>query len=149
MSQQELVAARALVEIVKQHYANMSNGQWERDREIMSPDVVTVDPSGTITGIEAFLEHEAVFGRALPDARAELVRAVEADGIVMTEGIFSGTHTGPLATPGGEIPPTGNSIRLPFADVFVIRDGVIVEHNIYYDQIAFLTQLGLMPAPGE
>jgi ketosteroid isomerase-like protein len=65
----------------------------------------------------------------------------------MSEGIFSGTHTGPLATPAGDVPPTGKPLRLAFADVFVIRDGLIVEHHIYYDQVAFLTQLGLMPAP--
>jgi predicted ester cyclase len=137
----------ALVDVVKQHYANMSSGDWERDREIMSPDVVTVDPSATLTGLDAFMAHEAVFATAFPDAQAELIRAVEAGDTVMTEGVFSGTHTGPLATPAGEIPPTGNSLELKFADVFVIRDGLIVEHHIYYDQVAFLTQLGLMPAP--
>jgi predicted ester cyclase len=145
----DAVTEQALVEIVKQHYANMSTGAWERDREIMSADVVTVDPTGTMTGIEAFLEHEVAFVTAFPDARAELVRAVESGDVVMTEGIFSGTHTAPLASPAGEIPPTGKSLRLPFADVFVVRDGLIVEHHIYYDQVAFMAQLGLMPAPGE
>jgi ketosteroid isomerase-like protein len=38
-------------------------------------------------------------------------------------------------------------VRLEFADVFVVRDGQIIEHHLYYDQVAFLTQLGLMPAP--
>jgi hypothetical protein len=42
---------------------------------------------------------------------------------VMTEGVFSGTHTGPFATPAGEIPPTGKVLELKFADVLVIRDG--------------------------
>jgi predicted ester cyclase len=137
----------ALVDLVKQHYANMSQGELERDREVMSSDVVTVDPSGRIEGLDAFLAHERVFATAFPDARAELIRAVESGDTVMTEGVFSGTHTGPLAGPAGEVPPTGKSLRLEFADVFVVRDGLIVEHHIYYDQVAFLTQLGLMPAP--
>jgi steroid delta-isomerase-like uncharacterized protein len=139
----------ALLELVRRHYANMSRGDVEADRQIMSTDVVTVDPSGTIKGLEGFLEHERVFARALPDARAELIRAVEAGDIVMAEGVFSGTHTGPLATPAGEVPPTGKTLHLEFADVFVMRDGLIVEHHIYYDQIAFLSQLGLLPTPGS
>jgi ketosteroid isomerase-like protein len=43
--------------------------------------------------------------------------------------------------------PTGKNLRPEFADVFVTRDGMVVEHRVYYDQLAFLTQLGLMPAP--
>ncbi len=63
----------------------------------------------------------------------------------MTEYVFSGTHTGRLASPAGEIPPTGKRLELKFADVFVIRDGLVVEHHIYYDQVAF--RCGLMPVP--
>jgi hypothetical protein len=29
-----------------------------------------------------------------------------------------------------------------------VREGKIVEHRVYFDQVEFLTQLGLMPAPG-
>jgi hypothetical protein len=43
----------------------------------MSPDVVTVDPSATLTGLEAFVAHEAVFATAFPNARADLITAVE------------------------------------------------------------------------
>jgi ketosteroid isomerase-like protein len=138
----------ALVDIVKQHYANVSQGDWQRDREIMSPDVVTMAPgAGTLNGLDAFLGHEAVFPTAFPDARAELIRAVASGDTVIVEGAFSGTRTGPLASPAGEVPPTGRSLRLEFADVFVIRDGIVVEHRIYYDQVEFMTQLGLMPSP--
>jgi predicted ester cyclase len=133
-----------LVEVVKQHYANMSAGDTARDRDIMREDVMTVAPgAGTLEGIEAFIAHENIFTRAFPDAAVELVSSVESGDMVMTEGFFTGTHTGPLASPQGEIPPTGKSLRLPFADVFAIRDGKIAEHRIYYDQIDFLTQLGL------
>jgi CBS domain-containing protein len=60
----------------------MSSGGWEPDREIMSPQVVTVDPSATLTGPDAFMAHEAVFATAFRDARAELIKAVEAgDGL--------------------------------------------------------------------
>jgi hypothetical protein len=41
----------ALVDVVKQHCANMSSGDLDRDREIMSPDVVTVDPNVALTGL--------------------------------------------------------------------------------------------------
>jgi predicted ester cyclase len=136
-----------LLDLVTQHYANFSERDWERDRQIFSPDVVTVDPSGRLDGIEAFLAHEAGFATAFPDARIEFHRGVEQGELVMAEGAFVGTHTGPLPAPGGEIPPTGHTLRLEFADVFTVRGGQLLEHRLYYDQVAFLTQLGLMPAP--
>jgi ketosteroid isomerase-like protein len=32
-------------------------------------------------------------------------------------------------------------------EVYEVRGGRIVSHNIYYDQMAFLGQLGLLPPP--
>src|SRR5947209_1883261 len=72
-----------LVDLVQQHYANMSRHDPELDRDIMSPDVVTVDPTGLIEGIEGFLDHEIGFLTAFPDARAEMLRAVESGEMVM------------------------------------------------------------------
>jgi len=136
----------SLIEIVQKHYDNVSKGEWTRDREIMSPDVVTIDPgAGRIEGIEAFLAFEEVFHRAFPDGRLESRGAIESGDIAIAEGIFSGTHTGPLEGPAGTVPPTGKSLELPFCDVFRIADGKIVEHRVYYDQMAFLGQLGLVP----
>jgi hypothetical protein len=65
----------------------------------------------------------------------------------MTEGVFLSTHTGPLVGPAGEIPATGRKLELQFCDVFIARGSRFAEHHIYYDQVTFLTQLGLMPQP--
>jgi len=56
-------------------------------------------------GIEAFLEHEQVFARAFPDARAELVPSVESEDMVMAEGI-SRAHC-PLPPVGSRALPRG------------------------------------------
>jgi predicted ester cyclase len=134
--------------IVQRHYANVSEGRPEKDRELFDPSVVTTDPgAGQMRGIEAFLGYEAAFAKAFPDGRLEGTRFVEQGDTVMVEGTFSGTHSGPLVGAQGTVPPTGKRVALPFADVFRIANGKIVEHRIYYDQMAFLGQLGLLPAP--
>jgi predicted ester cyclase len=135
----------SLTDIVLRHYAYVSEGQLERDREIMSPDVVTVEPgAGRIDGIDAFIGFEEGFHRAFPDGRLESRGAVESGDMVIAEGVFTGTHTGPLEGPAGTVAPTGKRLELPFCDVFRIVDGQIVEHRVYYDQMAFLGQLGLV-----
>jgi hypothetical protein len=40
--------------------------------------------------------------------------------------IGRGTHTGPLHGPGGEVPPTGKSLALPFCSTLRVTDGKIV-----------------------
>lgn len=38
-------------------------------------------------------------------------------------------------------------VEFCFADFFEVEGGRIVKHRLYYDQVTFLTQLGLMPGP--
>jgi hypothetical protein len=45
------------------------------------------------------------------------------------------------------VPPTGRAFSVEFADFFQIRDARVVTHRVYYDQIDFLSQLGLTPPP--
>ena len=45
------------------------------------------------------------------------------------------------------IPPTGRAFTLPYVDIFQARDGKFVSHRIYWDNAAFLAQLGLLPEP--
>jgi ketosteroid isomerase-like protein len=53
------------------------------------------------------------------------------------------THTGPLVSPNGDIPPTGKPVTLDFVDVTQFAEGRIAREHIYFDQMAFLSQLGL------
>ena len=88
-----------------------------------------------------------VIVRAFPDASIRVVSTVEAGDTIVTEGVYGGTHTGPLDSPQGTVPPTGRAIDLPFVDIFRVRDGKAVVHHLYFDQLTFMAQLGLMPQP--
>ena len=85
----------------------------------------------------------------MPDARLNLQSVVESGDTIAVEGTFTGTFTAPLRSPQGEVPPTGRAINVPYADFFTVRDGRVVSHRVYYDQVQLGTQLGLMPAPGQ
>lgn len=109
-----------------------------------SPDAVMVAPEGTFHGTDEI----ALFLRAQFEAFADFDVAVSAklDGgdTALDEGTFSGTHTGPLPLPNGEIAePTRKRVTQRAVDAVVARDGLIVEHRLYYDQVEVLTQLGL------
>jgi len=132
------------IEIVQRHYANVSAGTIEHDREIVSKDIIHESlVAGTVKGLENFLSRIKGFKQSFPDLQFDLRTIAETGDIVMVEGLFTGTNTGPMSGPGGTVPATGKTVRLPFVDVWKISNGQISENRIYYDQVTFLGQLGL------
>lgn len=103
-------------------------------------------PQGTTKGHEAVEAFWDAFQTAFPDNRVRL-RAVLEDGeVVAEEGVFTGTNTGPMSLPDGSVAPaSGAAIELPYAGVYTVRAGRIVETRYYWDQIAMLGQLGMLP----
>ena len=83
---------------------------------------------------------------AFPDSRVEVTHTVADEEGVVVEFRGWGTHTGPLASPAGEIPATGRSIDIPFCQVFRLKGGKIVSSHLYFDAATMMGQLGLMPA---
>jgi steroid delta-isomerase-like uncharacterized protein len=84
------------------------------------------------------------FLTAMPDSSTEVTRVVDGGDWIATEHTGRGTHTGPLVTPEGEIPPSGNSVELKFGEFFRMRDGKIAGFRAYYDAATLLRQLGAM-----
>ncbi len=89
--------------------------------------------------------------KAFPDLRTRQENAFGEGDWVAVRGYMAGTHTGPLEAPGTPpIPATNRTIRVPYALVAKLEGGKFAEVNVYYDQMAFMAQLGLMPqAPAE
>ena len=122
----------------------------ERAGALAAEDMEFVDvPTGrTMRGPEGFKDGMRAWIRACSDARVEVVDMFAGEeGSVTAEFVGRGTHDGPLATPGGEIPPTGRSLELRYCEVFRMRDEKIASARLYYDAATLLGQLGLMPQP--
>jgi steroid delta-isomerase-like uncharacterized protein len=110
-----------------------------------SADAVFVNPLTTVRGADEISELFSAFASAFTDLRHNVSFGFEADDLVALEGAVTGTHTGTLAAPTGEIPATGRSIDYRFAVIARVTDGKIAEMRSYWDVAQFMTQLGLMP----
>ena len=81
------------------------------------------------------------------DVSVELLNVVSSGDWAVAECVGRGTHSGPLQTPMGEVPPTGKQMELHFCSLIRVHDGKIVEGRDYYDAMTIANQLGLIPEP--
>ena len=62
-------------------------------------------------------------------------------------GRFKGQTPGRPCLALGHDPTSGNTLDEPFVDYFGVENGKIVEHEVIWDQMEMMVQLGAMP-PG-
>jgi steroid delta-isomerase-like uncharacterized protein len=82
--------------------------------------------------------------RGFGEVDYELKRTIAADEVVVTEWVFTGTHTGPLDPPVFEerLEPTGRTIQFRGVTIYDVRDGLIERETVYMDLATLLVELG-------
>ena len=98
-------------------------------------------------GKAEFRAFMAGFKTAFPDLVISQKNVFESGDQVCLEFEATGTHTGPLAGPGGVIPPTGKTVKLTVCETHRIENGKIASIHNYQDSGSLMAQLGLMPPP--
>jgi steroid delta-isomerase-like uncharacterized protein len=132
-------------------YEAFNDHDFDACLEIATDDIEVVGYAfGESTrGKDAFRNWLERWKTFAPDGRVEVVsQLVGSDGIT-NENRFVGTNTGPLPSPTGEIPATGQRFDAPFIEVWRFRDGKVASLHNYSDTLTLLTQLGLAPAPEQ
>jgi predicted ester cyclase len=108
------------------------------------PDVEFVLPGGvTLRGRDQVRQYTEALWQAFPDGILAFGAQVFGGDAAATEVVFTGTHTGPVVTPNGSIPPTGRTVTLRSASIIRIKDGLVASEHVYLDQLEMMTQLGL------
>lgn len=132
-------------DLLDQMTTAVTSGDAEALADCYAEDVVVVAPdSGEVRGRAAAVDYFRPFFEAFSDVEWEEIARNEAGSVAIDEGYFTGTHTAPLAVPGGEpIAATGKRLRLRECDIATVADGRITSHRVYFDQIELMTQLGL------
>jgi steroid delta-isomerase-like uncharacterized protein len=85
--------------------------------------------------------------KAFPDGKMKVRSEITSGPWVVQEILMEGTHTAPLESPTGTIPPTNKKVAGYGVQLLRVEDGKIAEARIYFDQLDQLSQLGLLPTP--
>lgn len=126
---------------------NIFTGQkWDQFPKSHHKDIVVHWPDGRTTrGLEEHIEDLKEMFVYAPDTRIQEHPIKIAQGEWTTVmGIMEGTFSKPMPTAGGKtIAPTGKQFKLPMATIGHWKDGVMVEEWLFWDNQAFMKQIGL------
>jgi len=141
------MSAQETERLVREQYDAYNARDWARSQANAHPDIVTVMiPTGQeFRGHEGQVAYLQGWATAFPDSTVEVTRVIATESTAAVEFRGRGTHTGPLATPMGVIPPTGRRVDFPLCDVWEVRDGKVARTHNYFDVMTMLTQLGVAP----
>jgi steroid delta-isomerase-like uncharacterized protein len=134
-----------------QEFIEAFNSHDERRiREGYADNVVFEAPGGVrVEGPDAATDYAMSFVRAFPDVKLTAKNLIESESWVAFEAEFEGTHQAPLEGPGGAIPATNRRVLGKAAEILRIEGGKVTEERLYFDQLEFLTQLGVIEQPQE
>jgi len=121
--------------------------QWERLHESHSQDVKVHWPDGHMTtGLQRHIDDlKALFVYA-PDTRIR-VHSVKFGSGEWTSviGEMEGTFTQPMPGPNGHtIRPTGKAFKITMCTVGHWKNGVMDEEYLFWDNLTYMKQIGLM-----
>ncbi len=123
------------------------NARDERYYELYAADApIHGFPQGVPETVDGMRELFRQIWEAFPDIRLELLQVAAEGDLYAAQFGVSGTHEGEFMGAA----PTGN--RLEFDEMQFLRfgpEGTVVERWARLDDVAMMTQLGLMPAPTE
>lgn len=132
----------ANTDLVLQMFKLVDSHELDAMLELVTPDVDFINPLGHLVGREAMKGNFEPVAIGFPDSRHIMEHVYDAGNAVALEGEWTGTNSGPLATPQGEV-TTGKTVRFPFGAICQIDGDKVKTAHIYHDLVIMFQQLGL------
>ncbi len=134
-------------ELLERYVELYNAGDLDTCMDLYAEDAVQTMAEGvTFEGRSKIRERLARELTACPDGIYIVGSFVEQGDSFADEWTFVGTQTGPFVlADGSEVPPSGKRVEIRGMEFVQLRDGKIVIDNLYWDSLAVLVQLGLIP----
>jgi len=130
---------------VREAYAIAERKDLEGWKSLFADDGIFTDNSVGITYRGPDLDYPVRnYGTAFAGMHREIYDLWTVGDTVVVRLALQGTHTGPLETPFGTIPPTGKRMDAPCADIFELENGKINRFDCFPEGSVILTQLGVI-----
>jgi steroid delta-isomerase-like uncharacterized protein len=140
--------AKALLDDV---LAIWNEGKLDLIEKHYAPDVILKtsampQPSEGYEGIKTWLNSSLT---STPDHHLTFNEFYVDGNVIFTRWTATGTNTGPLSTPFGEIPATGKSFSFSGLSFYCIENGLITETEVVFNVLEMLLQIGFTVMPSS
>ena len=133
-------------ELLERYVERYNAGDLDACMELYAEDAVQRMHDGIFEGVAAIRARLARDLDAFADAKYVVDSFFAQGNEFADEWTFTGTNTGPFRLPdGSEVPATGKPVEIKGMEYVEVRDGKIVVDNLYYDFMAAVVQLDLVP----
>jgi steroid delta-isomerase-like uncharacterized protein len=133
-------------ELLDRYVERYNEGDLDGVMDLYAEDAVQVMPDGTYEGWSAVRERLAQELDGFSELNHTVRSFIEEGEMFADEWTFVGTHSGAFRLPdGSDLPPTGKRVEIRGMEVVQVRDGKIILNALYYDNLASMVQLGLVP----
>jgi steroid delta-isomerase-like uncharacterized protein len=105
--------------------------------ELYSDDCVIHTPDGEVRGVEGSKRLYQTYTSSFPDLRFEIRQIVAEGDMASAQLVFTGTHMGPL----GEIPASGNFVKVANNCFFRFADDKLVAQQGVWDSLSLMRQI--------
>jgi len=123
----------------------IGQGKYELIDELVADDFIEHEEMpGLPAGKDSLRAFTETFRAAFPDLQVETLATIVEGDEVWIHSELTGTHKGELMG----IAPTGKKVSVKMIDRVRTRDGKAVEHWGVSDQLALMTQIGVVPEMG-
>jgi len=125
-------------------------GDWSTFATILTEETTLESPVMQARGPQQILQYFQGLKSAFPDMSGQVVNAMATGNTAAIELRSEGTHTEPMHTRRGTLPPTGKRVVIKLAFFYEISNGKIISIREYFDPAGFMAQLGVgAPAAAE
>ena len=141
------MADNDLIQAARDVVSAFNDSDWGKYQELFTSDCLydEVGTSRHLQGLDVIIPALKGWKEAMPDVKGRVTNAVSTGNTVTLEVTWKGTHTGPLQGPSGTVPATGKQQTTRSGWVLDFEGGKVKESRHYFDMLAFMQQLGIVP----
>ncbi|MGI5160125.1 ester cyclase [Microbispora sp. CA-102843] len=133
-----------MVDVVDRYFSAYNAHDLDAIMGCFCAKPVAVGPGGPAEGRSEVASYHTAIWQAFPDVHVTVLQKVVDGEATAVTAVGTGRHTGPFPlTTGDVLPGTGRYVSVRCCWFFAAQDGLIVNQQVFYDQLELYLQLGL------
>jgi len=130
-----------------------NDAKWDDFKGCYTSDVISSNPGSgqpDLNGVDAVIANAQGFKEAFPDLKGDLQIVLQNGNHSLSVALLTGTNTGTMKTPMGEMKPSKKKVGYLFAHTVDFNDqGMVTKEWAFWDMGTMMTQIGASKMPAR